>query len=188
MEKRRQAAEQAKAQRQQAAANATTQDVEDTSALDSLLEKLRTGNGVGRKARRSRPTASNRQAAPLTLDAESVLEAGSSGDNTADIARDMLARLKSDGFNAITPSSPTSSTTNRSTRRSRRKLETSGFKGIAEELGTAPIFNLQEPSFDDSQENDEPPGEETEGGEDLLSVVSIGADASSETVTDDSQS
>ena len=200
MEKRRQAAEDAKVQREKALADASSQDPDTSSALDSLLDKLRNGDGVGRRARRNRrPSASVKQSSPLALSAEGLLEAARSGDGAADLARNMLAQLKSDGFETLLPSSPTRSTTSRSsTRRSRRKLDTTEFTGIAEELNSSPIFNIQEPSFDESQEleethedGDEPPEDgdgvtaEGEPGDDEQSVLT---EAVSDTLVDESHS
>ena len=102
VEKRRQAAEAAKANKLKAAEQ-PEQTEEDNAALDNLLEKLRNGDSVGRKARRSRKsTAPRAPAAPLTLNTDVLLSA-KSGDDTVDIARDMLAKLKADGFDALTP-------------------------------------------------------------------------------------
>lgn len=201
MERRKQAQEEFKAQRERANADSSAQDAENTSALDSLLEKLRNGDGVGRKARRNRrPSVAAKQSSPLAISAESLPETARTGDDAADLARDMLARLKNDGFETLSPSSPTrSSTASRSsTRRSRRKLDTTEFSGIAEELTNSPIFNIQEPSFDESQEleeaeaqedEEEPPGGgealEVDGGDDEQSVLT---EAPSETLVDESHS
>ncbi|THG99732.1 hypothetical protein EW026_g2656 [Hermanssonia centrifuga] len=137
MEKRKQAAEEAKARRENAKAQAAVQDSEDTSILDNLLEKLRNGDSVGRKARRARPSTANRPVAvPLNLDANGLLAAGT-GNDTADLARDMLARLKSDGFDAL----PVSPTTANPPRRTRRRAPTSTpFRGISEELQDSPLL------------------------------------------------
>lgn len=105
----------------------TPQVEEDNAALDNLLEKLRNGDSVGRKARRTRKsTAPRAPSVPLTLNTEALL-AAKSGDDTVDIARDMLAKLKADGFDAITPSTPTAS----SMRRPRRKRDTEGVAALA---------------------------------------------------------
>ena len=126
VEKRRQAAEAAKANKLKAAEN-PEQTEEDNAALDNLLEKLRNGDSVGRKARRSRKsTAPRTPAAPLTLNTDVLLSA-KSGDDTVDIARDMLAKLKADGFDALTPSTPTAS----SMRRTRRRRDTEGVAALA---------------------------------------------------------
>ena len=104
-EKRKQAAEETRANRQKALDASATLENEDTSVLDNLLEKLRNGDTVGRKTRRARPTQDNPRNVPFSITADgSIL-----GNDTADIARDMLARLKSDGFEAFAPplSSPT---------------------------------------------------------------------------------
>jgi cytokinesis protein len=98
-EKRKQAAEETRANRQKALDASATLENEDTSVLDNLLEKLRNGDTVGRKARRARPTQDNPGNVSFGITADgSIL-----GNDTADIARDMLARLKSDGFEAFAP-------------------------------------------------------------------------------------
>ena len=56
-----------------------------------------------------------------------MLLSAKSGDETVDIARDMLMRLKSDGFDALTPSTPTAA----SMRRSRRKRDSEGVAALA---------------------------------------------------------
>lgn len=128
LEKRRQAAEDARANRQRDKED-TQPSAEDNAALDNLLEKLRNGDSVGRKARRTRKGGATRAAAvPLTVDTDTFLAAKSSGD-TVDIARDMLMRLKSDGFDAQTPLTPTLSSTN--ARRSRRKKNSEGIAALA---------------------------------------------------------
>jgi cytokinesis protein len=101
VEKRRQAAEEAKAARSKAQEDSKGTE-EDTAVLDSILDKLRKGENP-RRARRARP--SERQPAPLPLDLNATATSGT-GD-TADLARDMLARLQSDGFAAASPSTPT---------------------------------------------------------------------------------
>lgn len=93
-----------------AAANNESDDV-----LDSLLEKLRNGEG-GRKSRRTRGTAEAQPAIPLTLQLDS-----SAVNDTADIARDMLAQLQSNGF-APMPS-PTATSNPSTRRRTRRRME-----------------------------------------------------------------
>ena len=97
-EKRRIAAEELRAARQKAQEEAS--ESEDTSVLDNLLEKLRSGENVGRRARRSRPSAAS---SALTLDTTTPQ---SDKEDPADLARNMLARLQSDGFATLTPTSP----------------------------------------------------------------------------------
>ena len=116
MDKRKQAAETAKANREKAKEAAAAEEAENSSVLDTLLEKLRNGDNVGRKARRARPSASARPSAPLNLTPDGLL---ASGNDTVDLARDMLARLKSDGFDTLIPSSPTAKSM--PNRRSRRR-------------------------------------------------------------------
>jgi len=110
-EKRRMAAEELRAARQKAQEEAS--ESEDTSVLDNLLEKLRSGEKVGRRARRSRQSAA---AAVLTVDTTPSL----SKEDPAGLARDMLARLQSDGFTALTPTSPKTNPYSASRRNRRR--------------------------------------------------------------------
>ena len=126
-EKRKQAQAEFRANRAKAA-DAPEPTEEDNAALDNLLAKLRNGDSVGRKARRTRKSAAARtsSAQPLTLNTDVLLQA-KSGDETVDIARDMLMRLKSDGFDALTPSTPTAA----SMRRSRRKRDSEGVAALA---------------------------------------------------------
>nr|GAT61284.1 predicted protein [Mycena chlorophos] len=110
MEKRRQAADEIKASRQKILDEAGTNEADDV--LDTLLEKLRNGDAVSRRTRRARGNGPGVPAS-LSLDAETPAE-------TADVARDMLARLQSDGFVTPTPASPTIAVAQR--RRRRRDL------------------------------------------------------------------
>ena len=107
-EKRRMAAEELRAARQKAQEEAS--ESEDTSVLDNLLEKLRSGENVGRRARRTRPSATS---STLTVDTTSSFDK----EDPAGQARDMLARLQSDGFVALPKSNP-----HPSSRRNRRRL------------------------------------------------------------------
>lgn len=118
-----------RANRDKARAEAAVQESEDTSVLDNLLAKLRNGDSVGRK-RRAR-NSERRPAAPLDLNADKLLAAGA-GNDTANIARDMLAQLQMDGFDSSTPTSPTSANPPRRSRR--RAPSATPFKNIAEEL------------------------------------------------------
>lgn len=103
-------------QKAQEASAASGQD-EDTSVLDNLLEKLRNGDTVGRRARRARPSTENRPVVSSSLNTDGIMASGPN--DTADIARDMLARLQSDGFQAFTPTPAIESTARRQTRRRR---------------------------------------------------------------------
>jgi cytokinesis protein len=113
-EKWKQAAEELKAARAEAAKNVDGSP--DISVLDSLLEKLRSGETVARTGR-ARANAGQRMAAAAAggslsprLEGEGAEGEGVSGTGatTADIAKDMLAALKKDlkkdGFEAF-PSS-----------------------------------------------------------------------------------
>jgi len=106
-EKRRIAAEELRASRQKAQEEAS--ESEDTSVLDNLLEKLRSGENVGRRARRTRPSAAT---SALTVDTAPSLD-----EDPAGVARDMLARLQSDGFATLTPTSNPYSASRRNRRR-----------------------------------------------------------------------
>jgi cytokinesis protein len=114
LERRRQAAEDAKANRKKAENNALAQEAEETAALDNLLEKLRNGDNVGRRARRARPSAVSTKEvmAPPPPPADKDVAptpVSAFGGTTADIARGMLEQLKTNGFvsESFTPISPT---------------------------------------------------------------------------------
>jgi cytokinesis protein len=102
------------------------QEAEETAALDNLLEKLRKGDNVGRRARRTRPSAtsmSTREPSLLQLpDKDKDLPPISAlGGTTADIALGMLEQLKTNGFvsETFTQLSPTTSSAPK-----RRRLRT----------------------------------------------------------------
>lgn len=98
VEKRRQQQEEFKASKAKAT-DSSPLESQDTSVLDDLLDKLRSGDAIaGRRTRRQRLGPASRTPGPL------ILPTGE-GD-AADIAKDMLARLKSDGFDAKIPLSP----------------------------------------------------------------------------------
>lgn len=123
-ERRKQQAEDAKAAR----AKAATVPTEDTTMLDSLLEKLRSGESV--KVRTGKTRRGERQKpgpSPLSLPDAGV------GD-TANIAKGMLAALKSDGFDpASIPLSPTSKVEPTRSRRARIRSDPE----LAEEIALA---------------------------------------------------
>ena len=111
MEKRKRAAEDAKSNRKKAMAEDTlAQEAEDTAVLDNLLEQLRNGNNVGRRARRARPSAiSTKEQPPPPPDKDVSPPVSALGSTTADIARGMLEQLKTNGFvsESFVPTSPT---------------------------------------------------------------------------------
>ena len=111
-EKRRMATEELRAARRKAQEEAS--ESEDTSVLDNLLEKLRSGENVGRRARRTRPSASS---STLSVDTTPSFDK----EDPAGLAKDMLARLQSDGFTAPPPTSSKSNPYS-SSRRNRRRL------------------------------------------------------------------
>lgn len=141
MEKRKQAMEESKANRQKEL-EASVAD-EDDGALERLIAGLRDGDTITRRAaRRRRP-----EAGTTTTGSTFAIDNGNSADDTSHIARDMLARLKSDGF--VAPPSPTSSSQRRRRRRT-EKLESDN------ELPTSPlateILEVAETSAAESQE------------------------------------
>jgi cytokinesis protein len=93
-------------------------DTADEDVLDALLEKLRRGDAIGRRSRRTRGSGD-------LGGAPSVDEK----DNPADIARDMLGQLQSAGFIAAGPSSPTGARGTSRRRRRRRTEEEAGSAG-----------------------------------------------------------
>lgn len=118
LEKRRQAADEIKASRQKALDDAVPNENDDV--LDTLLEKLRNGDTVNRRTRRNRSGNDTRPSVPQSLNVDGETPAA------ADVARDMLARLQSDGF--VTPASPTVAVAER---RRRRRDVTSDSGGLA---------------------------------------------------------
>lgn len=109
-EKRRAAAEELKAARQKAQEEAP--ENADTTVLDDLLEKLRSGENVGRRARRARQSAVS---STLTVDTTTSFD--SVKEDPAGAAKDLLARLKSDGFAATAPTPNPYSSSRRNRRR-----------------------------------------------------------------------
>ena len=123
-DRRKQQAEDAKAARAKAATVAT----EDSTMLDSLLEKLRSGESVkGRTGKTRRTERQKPGPSPLILQDASV------GD-TAVIAKGMLAALQSDGFDLSSmPLSPTSKAEPTRSRRARIRSDPE----LAEEIALA---------------------------------------------------
>lgn len=123
-DRRKQQAEDVKAAR----AKAVNVAAEESTMLDSLLEKLRSGESVkGRTGKTRRGERQKPGPSPLTLPDASV------GD-TADIAKGMLAALKSDGFDLTSiPLSPTSKAEPTRSRRARIRSDPE----LAEEIALA---------------------------------------------------
>ena len=126
LERRRKEAEEVKASRSFRSSDGDDANAEDNAVLDNLLRKLWNGDSVGRRSRRNRPgkganaahidpSTDNNTGVTLGID-EPVI-----GDKTVNLARDMLAALKSDGFETFAPSSSTTTLTKRSPRRSRHR-------------------------------------------------------------------
>ena len=144
LERRRQAHEENRSNRQKEQ-EAMAGD-EHEGALEKLLTDLRNGDTISRKARRRRPAPEDQLALlPLNLD----------GSTPSNVARDMLARLQSDGFEPI-PSPIVVATQHR--RRRRRTERTFD----SEEMPGSPLAI-------EIQENDEDSVSETQ---DLISGIS----------------
>lgn len=103
---------------------------EDDAVLDNLLEKLRSGDTVTRRARRVRPKPDTRPIVP-PLDTSTPLD-------TAIVARDMLAQLQRNGFGTSIPPSPNISSAPR--RRTRRKTDFGDFDSQSDLL--SPVVSL----------------------------------------------
>lgn len=141
--KRKQALEESKANRRKEASVITD---EDDGALDRILEDLRNGDTITRKSRRRRPTAEPNTTVPRGLN----LELSNPDNDMSVIARDMLARLQSDGFGA--PPSPTSS------RRRRRRTERQS--EAEKDIPTSPLVSeildmTEQPMPEDEDEKEE---------------------------------
>lgn len=150
MEKRKQAMAVSRLNRQNAQEQAGPRE-EDNAVLDNLLEKLRNGDTIGRKARRARPSKS--EGKPHV----SLITNGTA--DTAHIAQNMLAALQADGFGpASLPSSPTSTAPRRRTRRRAQGLASEAGDSHSEvaspvvglpDLPTASDFGLESESITD---------------------------------------
>lgn len=146
VERRKQALEETKAQRQKAMESSAI-DEESNTVLDNLLQKLRNGEsirknkGPGRQVKPHPPI-------PITLN----LESGNQTGDAADVARDMLARLQSDGF--VTAPLPSA----RSQRRERRRRERPSLRG-EREVPPSPlaveILDVSEESASEAQASDD---------------------------------
>jgi len=153
LEKRKRAAEEAKANRKKVTDEALAQEAEETAALDNLLEKLRNGDNVGRRARRARPSAasiSTRGPALLQLPEKDkdLTPVSALGGTTADIARGMLEQLKTNGFvsETFTPLSPVTSSAPRR-RRLRTGNLTAAFAAELEAAGNPLLLSPESPGF-----------------------------------------
>jgi cytokinesis protein len=132
MEKRKRAMAESRMHRQNAQEHPDPQE-EDNAVLDNLLERLRNGDTMGRKARRTRPTRpEGRPVVPLI--------ATNGTDDTANVAQDMLAALKANGFGPglALPSSPTSTAPRRKTRRRTQGLVSEAHSEVASPVAGLP--------------------------------------------------
>jgi cytokinesis protein len=140
LEKRNQEIKESNAIRQNGAEESI--ENEDNAVLDNLLEKLRNGDTVGHRARRARSNTNNRP--------PNILLDGSLPGDTADIARDMLARLQSDGFPTMPPGSPTVGVgPSIVPRRRRRRPKLGSIHDDEWEMGDGEGLGAPEPTSDD---------------------------------------
>jgi len=138
LERRRQAHEESRSNRQKER-EAMAAD-EDGGALEKLLTNLRNGDTISRKARmRRRPAPDGHLLIPLPLN----VEGSTSSNDTSHIARDMLARLQSDGFVATPP------TIAAQYRRRRRRTENSDIEAMP---GSPLALEIQESNEDSAFE------------------------------------
>lgn len=123
-DKRRQYVDELRATRAQNASNMPEGHARED--MDTLLDKLRAGDSVGKKNRRNRGAAGRQSISIAPRIAPQVT--GGSGE-AADIAKDMLAALKKDGLTSpsATPNVPSSQVTK--PRRSRLRGSLRGEKG-----------------------------------------------------------
>lgn len=119
MEKRKQAFEENKVNRQKELAAVGVDDGDD--ALERLIAGLH-GDTITRKARRRRPGAGETTASNFAIE---------TGNDASYVARDMLAQLQSQGF--VAQPSPTISTAQRRRRRRTDRLD------IDKELPISPL-------------------------------------------------
>jgi len=138
VEKRRRAAEEARATRVAALAKGGSSEI-PREDMDTLLAKLRAGDSVGRKTRnRSKLSAPAKSRPSVTAVPEVVEKDEDKKDgDTADMAKNMLAALKKDGFTistapAASGTSPNASQTYTSRRsRLRAGMRVSGSVSLA---------------------------------------------------------
>jgi hypothetical protein len=156
MERRKQQAEDVKAAR----AKVETTQPEDTTMLDSLLEKLRAGDSVKGRTRK-RPGAKERAARPTPPPLATLQESGENGD-AGDLARGMLAALMSGGFGPDTTITPIPMATPMSPTKRRARIKSDPL--LAEELANlglikSPLRDGDEVELEES-EADAPASEE----------------------------
>ncbi|EJU05761.1 hypothetical protein DACRYDRAFT_62419 [Dacryopinax primogenitus] len=143
LERRKLAVQQARQARQQAN-EAIEDESADTTVLDSLLEKLRNGDTISRKSRRRQQSDQKQYDPPLSP----TFEGASDGD-AVELASNMLAQLKQDGF---TPSTPISARPERASRRSRLRTKTNSTNGSID-AGYAGLLETAMSGLSDSRPN-----------------------------------
>jgi cytokinesis protein len=143
LERRRQAHEESRLNRHKEPE--ATAD-EDGGALEKLLINLRNGDTISRKARRRRPAPESQLLTPLPSNIDGLTPSN----DASHIARDMLARLQSDGFAAIPPVT---------TQRRRRRRRTERTFDSEETPGSPLAMEIQEYNEDSVSETQDLPSD-----------------------------
>lgn len=124
--------------------------------MDTLLDKLRAGDAVGKKNRRNR-SAGRQQSISGALRIAPQVTGGGSGE-AAEIAKDMLAALKKDGSNATPPGTASNVSSSQVTKPRRSRLRGSLRVDKGEDTGSS--VDLANPPTEapipEDAENEEP--------------------------------
>jgi cytokinesis protein len=159
VEKRRQAVE----DRKKALEHTTEQAAEDNAALDTLLEKLRNGDSVGRRHRRDRARPSG--ASVSLRPSLPAIPATADDVDPADRARGLLEQLKAGGFmsaDMLPPPSPMVAGAPR-----RRRMRSGSMMELAAELEAAgsPLTSPSEMAVSEASPDLEEADEDADEGQ-----------------------
>lgn len=141
--------EESRAQRHKAAESSGI-DEESNAVLDNLLNMLREGQSIRKGNKKASRQDRPRPSMPVTVD----LETGNANGDAADLARDMLAQLQSDGFIMPPSPSPTATPQRRSRRRERPSRQSE--REIPPSPLSAEIVDAKEESGSEAQATDGP--------------------------------
>jgi cytokinesis protein len=141
--------EESRAQRLKAAESSSV-DEESNAVLDNLLQMLRNGESIRKGNKKSSRQDRPRPSMPVTVD----LETGNASGDAADVARDMLARLQSDGF--IMPPSPSPASTSQRRTRRRERPSRQSERDIPPSPLSTEILDVTEESGSEAQATDDP--------------------------------